>query len=119
MHAVTGITGKVGGMVAQALLAAGEKVCAVVRDEAKGKPWFDKGCEVAIANVGDANALTTAFAGADGVFLMTPPNYDPEPGSSWRREPTPLRSRKRSWQPGRAKSFSCRRSVRKSRNPIF
>ena len=38
MHAVTGITGNVGGTVAQTLLAAGEKVRAVVRDEAKGRP---------------------------------------------------------------------------------
>jgi len=80
MHAVTGITGQVGGTVAQTLLAAGEKVRAVVRDEAKGRPWADKGCEVAIASIGDADALTAAFAGADGVFLMTPPNFDPEPG---------------------------------------
>ena len=80
MHAVTGITGKVGGKVAQTLLAAGEKVRAVVRDEAKGRPWADKGCEVAVASIGDADALTAAFAGADGVFLMTPPNFDPEPG---------------------------------------
>ena len=27
-----------------------------------------------------AGALTAAFAGTNGVFLMTPPNYDPEPG---------------------------------------
>ena len=80
MYAVTGITGKVGGAVAQELLAAGQKVRAVVRDAAKGKPWADKGCEVAIADIGDAEALTAAFAGVDGVFLMTPPNYDPEPG---------------------------------------
>jgi uncharacterized protein YbjT (DUF2867 family) len=80
MYAVTGITGKVGGTVAQTLLAGGKPVRAVVRDEAKGKPWADKGCEVAIASIGDADALTAAFAGTDGVFLMTPPNYDPEPG---------------------------------------
>jgi NAD(P)H dehydrogenase (quinone) len=55
MYAVTGITGKVGGTVAQTLLAAGEKVRAVVRDEAKGRPWADKGCEVAIASIGDAD----------------------------------------------------------------
>jgi len=80
MYAVTGIIGKVGGMVAQTLLATGKKVRAVVRDKAKCGPWADKGCEVAIASIGDADALTAAFAGADGVFLMTPPNYDPEPG---------------------------------------
>src|ERR1700723_587770 len=80
MYAVTGITGKVGGTVAQTLLATGKKVRGVVRDKAKGRPWADKGCEVAIASIGDADALTAAFTGADGVFLMTPPNFDPEPG---------------------------------------
>jgi NAD(P)H dehydrogenase (quinone) len=80
MYAVTGITGKVGGTVAQTLLAAGVKVRAMVRDEAKGRPWADKGCEVAIASIGDADALTGPFADMDGVFLMTPPNFDPEPG---------------------------------------
>src|ERR1700723_2742059 len=80
MYTVTGITGKVGGTVAQTLLATGKKVRAVVRDKAKGKSWADKGFEVAIASIGDADALTAAFAGTDGVFLMTPPNYDPEPG---------------------------------------
>ena len=44
MYAITGITGKVGGTVAQTLLAAGKKVRAVVRDEAKGRLWADKGC---------------------------------------------------------------------------
>ncbi len=80
MYAVTGITGKVGSAVAHDLLAAGQKVRAVVRSAAKGKAWADKGCEVAIAEIGDAAALTAAFAGTDGVFLMTPPNFDPEPG---------------------------------------
>ena len=36
----------------------------MVRDEAKGRPWADKEGEVAIASIGDADALTAAFAGA-------------------------------------------------------
>jgi NAD(P)H dehydrogenase (quinone) len=80
MYAVTGITGKVGGAVANALLDAGLSVRAIVRDEEKGKPWAAKGCAVAVASLGDGDALTRAFSGTDGVFLMTPPNYDPEPG---------------------------------------
>jgi NAD(P)H dehydrogenase (quinone) len=80
MYAVTGITGKVGGVVARSLLKAGLPVRAVVRDIAKGKPWADLGCEIALAEIGDAEALAKAFEGTDGVFLMTPPNYDPQPG---------------------------------------
>jgi NAD(P)H dehydrogenase (quinone) len=80
LYAVTGITGKVGGAVANALLEAGLSVRAVVQDEEKGKPWAAKGCVVAVASVGHADALTKAFSGTDGVFLMTPPDFDPEPG---------------------------------------
>ena len=80
MYAIAGITGKVGGIVARTLLAAGLPVRAVVRDADKGRPWVEKGCEVAIASIADADGLTKAFSGADGVFLMTPPDFDPEPG---------------------------------------
>ena len=80
MYAVTGITGKVGGIVARTLLAAGLPVRAVVRDADKGRAWAEKGCEVAIASIADAEGLKKAFSGVDGVFLMTPPDFDPEPG---------------------------------------
>ena len=80
MFAITGITGKVGGGVARNLLARGHKVRAVVRHAEKAQPWIAQGCEAAIASVDDAAALTAAFRGTEGVFLMTPPDYDPEPG---------------------------------------
>ncbi len=80
MFAVIGITGKVGGQVACSLLAQGHKVRAVVRNYAKGERWAALGCEVSVANIDDAAALTEAFRDVEGVFLMTPPNYDPEPG---------------------------------------
>ncbi|SEK37687.1 Uncharacterized conserved protein YbjT, contains NAD(P)-binding and DUF2867 domains [Variovorax sp. YR750] len=80
MYAITGITGQVGGAVARALLAEGQPVRAVVRDEHKGRPWAALGCEVAVAAMDDAVALTRAFSGAAGVFVLPPPNFDPEPG---------------------------------------
>ena len=46
----------------------------------KGRPWVEKGCEVAIASISDADRLTKAFYGVEGVFLVTPPDFDPEPG---------------------------------------
>jgi uncharacterized protein YbjT (DUF2867 family) len=79
-HAITGITGKVGGAVARTLLAAGQRVRAVVRDERKGQAWADRGCEVAVADIDDAGALTGAFTDVAGVFLLPPSNFDPEPG---------------------------------------
>jgi NAD(P)H dehydrogenase (quinone) len=80
MFAITGVTGKVGGAVARSLLAQGHKVRAVVRDAEKGRSWAAQGCDIAIASVEDAEGLTAAFHGIEGVFFMTPPNYDPEPG---------------------------------------
>jgi uncharacterized protein YbjT (DUF2867 family) len=80
MYAITGITGQVGGALAQALLAEGAPVRAVVRDEQKGKVWAARGCEVAVAEMENATALTAAFRGADAVFILPPPVFDPTPG---------------------------------------
>jgi uncharacterized protein YbjT (DUF2867 family) len=80
MYAVTGITGKVGGAVAQSLLSAGQAVRAVVRDRGKGAAWADLGCDIAVADLSDPAALVQAFKGTDGVFAMLPPVFDPAPG---------------------------------------
>jgi uncharacterized protein YbjT (DUF2867 family) len=80
MYAVTGITGQVGGVVARLLLAAGHDVRAVVRDAAKGETWAKQGCEVALADVNDQQALQHAFEGTEGVFVLLPPTFDPSPG---------------------------------------
>jgi len=80
MYAITGITGQVGGAVARALLGAGHAVRAVVRSAEKGAPWATLGCEIAIADNTDVAAMTKAFSGVEGVFVLMPPTYDPEPG---------------------------------------
>jgi uncharacterized protein YbjT (DUF2867 family) len=80
MFSITGITGNVGGYVAHHLLAAGLPVRAVVRDGRKGAAWAERGCEVAIADITDAPALASAFKGAEGVFVLVPPNFDPALG---------------------------------------
>src|SRR5258705_4433413 len=80
MYAITGITGKVGGALARTLLAARESVRAVVRNAGKGRPWAEKGCEVALAEMEDAGTLTSAFKEVDGVFVLPPSEFDPAPG---------------------------------------
>lgn len=80
MFAVTGITGQVGGVVARVLLAAGLEVRGVVRDPVKGEDWANQGCEMAVAEMNDAVALARAFDGAEAVFILLPPNFDPAPG---------------------------------------
>ena len=80
MFAITGATGKVGGAVARTLLAAARSVRVVVRSADKGKAWSARGAAVAVADSGDAAALTAAFADSEGVFVMLPSNFDPTPG---------------------------------------
>jgi NAD(P)H dehydrogenase (quinone) len=79
MFAVTGITGNVGGEVARNLLAAGKPVRGVVRETRKGETWANRGCDLVEADINDAAALTAAFKGAAGVFVLVPPNFDPSP----------------------------------------
>jgi NAD(P)H dehydrogenase (quinone) len=79
MFAITGITGQVGGAVAQKLLAANRPVRAVVRDLRKGEAWAQRGCEVVKAEITDQAALTTAFQGVEAVFVLVPPTFDPLP----------------------------------------
>src|SRR3984893_6342460 len=82
MYTVMGITGQIGGVVGHALLAANQQVRAVVRDADKGRAWADRGCEVALATIEDATSLTTAFRGAEGVFVLVPSSFDPASGLS-------------------------------------
>jgi uncharacterized protein YbjT (DUF2867 family) len=80
MYAITGITGKVGGEVARHLIANGQSVRAVLRDRAKAADWAARGCDVAIADMGNAEQLAAAFSGTEGVFILPPSDFDPEPG---------------------------------------
>ncbi|CDF95970.1 MULTISPECIES: NmrA family NAD(P)-binding protein [unclassified Pseudomonas] len=80
MYTVMGVTGQVGAEVARALLAARQRVKVVVRDLEKGQAWAEKGCDVAVADANDVNALTAAFSASTGVFILLPPNFDPSEG---------------------------------------
>src|ERR1700722_10124352 len=79
MYAIAGITGRVGGAAARRLLAEDRAVRAVLRDAAKGEGWVRQGAELAIADNKDAEALASAFSGAEGVFVMVPPYLAPDP----------------------------------------
>jgi len=80
MFAITGITGKVGGQTANALLTQNKSVRAIMRDVSKGQIWLEQSCEVAEADLNNEAALTKAFMGAEGVFVLFPPFYDPADG---------------------------------------
>src|SRR5882757_6711343 len=76
MFAVTGITGKVGAAVARSLLSADQPVRAVVRDLSRGAPWAQLGCDIAVADSSNTEALRAAAPGTAGVFTMVPPVLD-------------------------------------------
>ena len=80
MYAIMGITGRVGGAIAENLLAQGEQIRAIARNPEKAARWRERGAEIAVAGFDDPNALASAFEGTDGVFLMVPPNFAPAPG---------------------------------------
>jgi uncharacterized protein YbjT (DUF2867 family) len=77
MFAITGITGNVGSEVARNLLGAKQPVRGVARDVGKCAVWAQRGCEIVTAEINDAQALTAAFRGAEGAFVLVPPNFDP------------------------------------------
>jgi uncharacterized protein YbjT (DUF2867 family) len=80
MYTIMGVTGKVGGAAARTLLAEGRQLRVVVRDRAKGERWAARGCEIAVADLDNADALAAAFREAEAAFVMLPPIFDPSPG---------------------------------------
>ncbi|MEZ4312732.1 MAG: NmrA family NAD(P)-binding protein [Polyangiaceae bacterium] len=76
MFLVAGVTGNTGSKVANELLAKGEQVRVVVRDEAKGAPWKAKGCEVAVGSLKDPEFVSNAFEGIASAYLLLPPAMD-------------------------------------------
>jgi uncharacterized protein YbjT (DUF2867 family) len=74
MYVITGATGNTGGVIAEKLLAEGQKVRVVGRDAQRLERFTQKGAEAFIADATNAGALTKAFAGAKAVYAMIPPN---------------------------------------------
>lgn len=76
MYAITGALGQTGTAVAETLLKAGESVRLIVRrDNADTEAWRARGAQILVADMSDAAALTQAFTGTQGAYLMNPPAY--------------------------------------------
>src|SRR5260370_28037153 len=80
MYAITGITGQIGGVIGRIVLDARQSVRAVVRNGHKGRAWTERGCEVALTTIENAASLAAAFRGAEAVFVLVQPTFDPQPG---------------------------------------
>jgi len=75
MFIVLGASGNTGKVVAETLLTQKKKVRVVLRDAAKGQAWKEAGADVSIADVEDGAALERAFSGAEGAYVLLPPNF--------------------------------------------
>ena len=74
MFTVFGASGNTGSVVAKRLLDAGKKVRLVVRDPNKVAALHSRGADVVTADVLDASAVKSALAGAEGAYLLIPPD---------------------------------------------
>jgi uncharacterized protein YbjT (DUF2867 family) len=74
MYVITGATGNTGKVVATQLLAAGEKVVAVGRNEERLQLLAKQGAEPLTADITDHASLSRAFSRARAVYLMIPPD---------------------------------------------
>jgi uncharacterized protein YbjT (DUF2867 family) len=71
-------TGNIGSQVVRNLLERDAKVRVIVRDPAKLPADVQEQVEVVPGSHGDADVVNTAFAGADAVFWLAPPNFRAE-----------------------------------------
>jgi uncharacterized protein YbjT (DUF2867 family) len=74
MYTILGATGNTGSVVARKLLDGGKKVRVVGRDSKKLAPFVSRGAEAFAADVLDTDALGRAFAGAEAVYVLIPPD---------------------------------------------
>ena len=73
MFVIAGVTGNTGGAAAAALLEAGARVRGIVRDRAAAAGRVPDAIDLAEADLTDADALTRAFEGARGAYVLAPP----------------------------------------------
>ncbi|MBI2394961.1 MAG: NmrA family NAD(P)-binding protein [Deltaproteobacteria bacterium] len=74
MFTIFGATGNTGSVVASELLAQGKKVRIVVRSKEKGAALAARGAEIALGDVLDAASVAAALKGAEGAYLLVPPD---------------------------------------------
>ncbi len=74
MYVVMGASGNTGHIVANNLLSRGHKVRVIGRNSAHLQPLAAKGAETFIADACDPSPLVKAFDGAEGAYVMVPPN---------------------------------------------
>ena len=78
MIVITGATGNTGRPAAETLLAKGEKIRVIGRDQSKLQSFAARGAEAFAGEADNADSMTAAFQGADAVYLVIPANMQME-----------------------------------------
>jgi uncharacterized protein YbjT (DUF2867 family) len=74
MIVITTPTGTIGHQVLEHLLGSGEPIRVIARDPSRISPQARERVEVVQGSHGDADVVNKAFAGADAVFWLVPPD---------------------------------------------
>jgi len=82
-YVITGGAGHISKPVAEKLLKNGHEVTVIGRNANNIAELVAKGAKAAIGSVEDVNFLTKAFAGADAVYTMVPPNMAATEWNAW------------------------------------
>ena len=77
-YVVFGVTGRTGAAAADALLRSGHAVRVVVRDLQQGRPWAERGAELAVADLTDLASMVGALSRARGAYVVSPQQYNRE-----------------------------------------
>lgn len=78
MYVITGATGNIGKLIAEALLDAGKPVRVIGRSAEKLAALTSRGAEAAVGSLDDVDFLTQAFEGATALYALIPPQYAAE-----------------------------------------
>lgn len=74
-YAVTGASGRTGSAAAQTLLDRGLPVRVVLRNPDRAVIWYERGAEVAIADLANVDAMTIALSDTSGAYIVSPQQY--------------------------------------------
>jgi uncharacterized protein YbjT (DUF2867 family) len=75
MYVLLGANGNITSKAARLLRSKDKRVRAVGREAARLQPLKEAGAELAIGDLRQAGFLADVFRGADGVYVMIPPDY--------------------------------------------
>lgn len=79
-YVIAGASGRVGGVIARALLERGEKVRAIGRNYDRLRALEGRGAELSLGDLEDGLFVKESFAGARAAFVMLPTNFDIQRG---------------------------------------